>query len=221
MRLLATTVLAAMLALSSAGCSSEDPPVLSNGDFESGDFTGWSTQSWGDGEWLVYEAGTTPPKPEISDQGHPFAVPDPPQGQYAAVTDMNYSSVNFLYRDIEVTAPMTLHAVVFYENHGLKNHAHEDFGTFDGDAWFANIRNQQFRIDLVDPDAPIHSVAAADVLATVFRTLTEDPFSMEPTPVSIDLSPWEGQTIRLRVAQVDNIEAFRAGIDDVRLEWAG
>jgi hypothetical protein len=42
---------------------------------------------------------------------------------------------------------------------------------------------------------------------------------MGPTPISFDLSPWEGQTIRLRITQIDNLEAFRAGIDDVWLEW--
>jgi hypothetical protein len=113
---------------------------------------------------------------------------------------------------------MILHMTVFYDNHGLQHHTPESFGNFDGDVWFENMRNQQFRIDLVDPESPIYSLETDDVLATVFRTQTDDPPSLEPTPVDIDLSPWVGHTIRLRVVQVDNIEAFRAGIDDVWLE---
>jgi hypothetical protein len=215
-----TMLLIVVLAVSGSGCSSEEPPALLNGDFESGDFTGWSTQSWGHGQWLIYEDGATPPDPEITDRNMPFDMPDPPQGRFAAVTDMNFSSANLLYRDIEVTAPMTLHAIVYYENHGLKNHDPEDFGRFDGETWFTTERNQQFRVDLIDPEATVHSLDPDDVLATIVRTRTGDPYSTEPTPVMIDLTPWEGRTIRLRIVEIDNIEAFRAGIDDVRLEWA-
>lgn len=192
---------------------------LSNGDFETGDFTSWSTESWGKGDWFIYEDGSTPPDPLVSDPTAPFDVPDPPQGQYAAVTDMDYSGVHFLYRDIEVAGLWTLHAMVFYENSVGTIYEQPDFGTFDGDTWFAGsgVRNQQYRIDLVDPQAPIQSLEADDVLATVFRTQEGDPASLEPTPVSIDLSPWESQTIRLRISEVDNSGALRAGIDDVRL----
>ncbi|NNC92214.1 MAG: hypothetical protein HKN80_06945 [Acidimicrobiia bacterium] len=200
---------------------SEDPPILSNGDFETGDLTGWSTESWGNGEWLVYEDGTTPPEPWASD--HPsstFNLPDPPQGLYAAATVHTYSGARFLYRDIEVTGPWVLHATVFYESPSLQIFDQPDFGTFSGTTWDTRFANQQFRIDLIDPEAEIHSVAANDVYATVFGTQAGDPISVGPTPVAIDLSPWEGQTIRLRVAQVDNAGALYPGIDNVRLERA-
>ena len=196
------------------------PVSLPNGDFETGDFTSWSTESWGgNGDWYIYEDGKTPPDPSASDLSPPFDVPDPPQGKYAAVTDMDYSGVHFLYRDIEVAGPWTLHAIVFYENSVWRIHDQPDFGRFDGEAWFggAGVTHQQYRIDLVDPGAPIHSTEPDDVLATVFWTREGDASSLEPTPVSFDLSPWEGQTIRLRIVQVDNADAFRAGIDDVRL----
>ena len=196
---------------------------LDNGGFESGDLTAWSTQSWGSGEWLVYSDGSTPPDPSITDRTEAFEVPDPPEGDFAAVTDMNTAGVRFLYRDIVVTDSPTLHAVVFYETHGIGIHDQPAFGTIDGDGWSygSGVDNQQYRIDLIDPQAPIQSLEADDVLATVFRTVSGDPTALEPTPVSIDLSPWEGQTIRLRAAQVDNMGAMRAGIDDVRLERTG
>lgn len=195
------------------------PVPLPNGDFETGDLTAWSTESWGEGKWLVYEDGSTPPDPSITDTAEPFDVPDPPQGEYAAVTDMNYSGVRFLYRDIEVTGSWTLHAIVFYENSAMEISDQPDLGSFDGDIWFSGsgINHQQFRVDVVDPQAPIQSLEADDVLAVVFQTQSGDPPSMEPTQVSIDLSPWEGQTIRLRAAQIDNQGPLRAGIDNVQL----
>ena len=130
---------------------------------------------------------------------------------------MDYSGVHFLYRDIEVAGPWTLHAVVFYENAAGSFYVQDDFGRFDGDSWFDNDRNQQYRIDIIDPTAPVESLEADDVLATVFRTQSEDPPSVGPTPIRLDLSQWDGRTVRLRIAEIDNGGALRAGIDDVRI----
>lgn len=220
-----TSTVATTTTTTAATTTTRGPSVsLSNGGFESGDFTGWSTDSWGGhGDWFVYEDGTMSPDPSMTDPDVPFNVPEPPEGQYAAVTDMDYSGAHFLYRDIEVAGSWMLHAVVFYENGIDQFYVQPDFGSFDGEAWFAGsgVTNQQFRIDVIDPDAPIHSTEADDVLAVVFQTQSGDPPSMGPTPVSIDLSPWEGTTIRLRAVQIDNKSALRAGIDDVRLELNG
>src|SRR2546430_1416168 len=55
------------------------PGVVRNGNFETGDFTGWSTVEAGLGRWVVY-TGTTLP-----DSGN--TVPAPPEGVFAASTD--------------------------------------------------------------------------------------------------------------------------------------
>jgi hypothetical protein len=67
------------------------------------------------------------------------------------------------------------------------------------------------------PDAPVDSVAPEDILATVFRTEVRDPASMEPTPMTVDLSQFAGSTVRLRFAEVDNQNLFVAGVDDVKV----
>ena len=198
---------------------SEDPPILSNGDFETGDLTGWSTESWGNGEWVVYEDGTTPPEP-WDDAISNLDVPNPPEGIYAAVSLHDWAGVRFLYRDIDVTGPWVLHATAWYESPALQIFDKPDFGTFSGTDWNTEGTNQQFRIDLIDPEAEIHSMAANDVFATVFGTQAGDPLSVGPTPVAIDLSPWEGRTIRFRATQIDTAGALYAGIDNVRLERA-
>ena len=76
----------------------------------------------------------------------------------------------------------------------------------------------QFRIDLVDPSAPIDSVADEDVIVSVFRTEVSDPATLEPTEVSVDLTELAGQTVRLRLAEVATVAALRAGVDDIRFE---
>ena len=77
--------------------------------------------------------------------------------------------------------------------------------------------NQQFRIDILAPTAAADSMADADLRATVFETGPDAPARRGPTPVRYDLSPWAGQTVRLRIATADNQAPMRAGIDNVRL----
>src|SRR4029450_1415629 len=80
----------------------------------------------------------------------------------------------------------------------------------------ASEPNQQFRIDLIDPTAPIDSVADGDVLVNVFRTSTTDPTSLAPPAVSVDLSAWAGETVRLRLAQTDNQGPLRGCVGHIR-----
>lgn len=58
-------------------------------DFESGTLANWRTEVNGAGGWFVYTNGKTAPQPAQSDFNVPFDVPNPPQGKFAAVTDMN------------------------------------------------------------------------------------------------------------------------------------
>jgi hypothetical protein len=195
--------------------------MLANGDFETGDLTEWTTKSYarGYGGWFVYEDGKTPPTdtPRLYDH-NTFEVSDPPQGQYAAVTDGTSEGLYILYQDFTVTGPSELHATVFYLNRFAPGYGYGETRIIAPNDLSTEPPNQQFRVDLIDPGAPIVSVADEDVLATVFRTIEGDPITLEPTEVTFDLSPWDGQTIRLRFAVVDNRGPLFAGVDDVRIE---
>ena len=197
-----------------AGAAGDEPSSIVMDDFESGALDDWRAVSAGSGSWFVYSDGETAPDPEQSDPNFPFAMPDPPQGGFAAVTDMAGPGTRILYRDVTLNGELTLHATVFYEGSA-------PFSTPDTLAFDAPEANQQFRIDLVDPLAPIDSVADGDVLASVFRTEAADPTSLEPTEVSFDVSDLAGQTVRLRLAQTDNSGPMRAGVDDIRFEPVG
>ena len=83
------------------------------------------------------------------------------------------------------------------------------------------MANQQFRIDLLDPSAPIDSVARGDVLVNVFRTSPGDEVARPPTPVRVDVSRWAGKTVRLRLAATDNRGPLRVGVDNIRFEPIG
>ena len=66
------------------------------------------------------------------------------------------------------------------------------------------------------PSADPLSVAPADVLAMIFRTdFGREPAILRPTPLTFDLSPYAGQTVRLRFALVSNQFCFPASVDDI------
>jgi len=168
-------------------------PVLGpliNGDFETGDLTGWLTQASGNGRWLVYHADSTPPN-----------IPAPPQGGHAALTVMTSHGSHTLWQDVALDARYILRFILFYV---------KDEGSF-------NDRNQ-LRVELMDPDSPTTSKEPADVLATIYRTGQRDPLTLAPTSISFDLSSWKGRLVRIRFYEVDTLGPFRVGVDDVRLE---
>ena len=141
-----------------------------------------------------------------------FDVPAPPQGEFAAVTDMRFQGARILHRLLRVDGASTLRMTLFYESGG---------GAFSSPAsldYYSGAPNKQFRVELLDPDVPVTSMKAQDRLATIFRTAPGDPPVLAPRAVTFDLSPWAGQTVRLRFAQVDNRGPLRAGVDDIRVE---
>jgi D-alanyl-D-alanine carboxypeptidase len=211
----AVAALAVFVALSSVlvGCQAR-PSTMVMDDFESGAITGWQAVGGGSGGWFVYADGHKPPDPAQSDPNAPFAVPDPPQGRFAAVTDMNGPGTRILYRDLRLEGRFSLQLSVFYVGTG-------PFSSPASLAYDTPEANQQFRIDLVRPSAPIDSVAKADVLVNVFHTSPADPVSRQPTEVSVDVSAWAGQTVRLRLATTDNQGPLRVGVDNIRLRRTG
>jgi D-alanyl-D-alanine carboxypeptidase len=182
-------------------------------DFESGALTDWQAVGAGSGGWFIYADGQKAPDPARSDPNVPFDLPDPPQGRFAAVTDMNGPGTRILYRDVKLAGRFKLHLSVFYA--GLGGFSSPQTLAHDESA------NQQFRIDVVDPSAPIDSVAHGDVLVNIFATSAGDPDRREPSSVSVDLSRWAGDTVRLRLAGTDNRGPLRAGVDDIRFEPIG
>ena len=183
-------------------------------DFEAGGISAWQAVGSGAGGWFVYADGHKPPDPAYSDPNVPFDVPDPPQGRFAAVTDSNGPGTRILYRDLRLEGRFSLQLSVFYAGTGpLSSPASLAHDTPEA--------NQQFRIDLLRPSAPIDSVAKEDVLVNVFHTSPGDPARRQPKIVSADLSPWAGQTVRLRLAATDNRGPLRVGVDNIRFERIG
>jgi D-alanyl-D-alanine carboxypeptidase len=188
----------------------DQPRTIVLDDFESGALTDWQAVGSGSGGWFVYTDGQEAPDPAQSDPNVAFNVHDPPEGKFAAVTDMNGPGTRILYRDLRLDGRFALHLIAFYAG----------TAPFSSPASLSHEMresNQQFRIDLIRPSAPIDSLANGDLLVNVFRTSPEAPPALQPTHVRVDVSRWAGETVRLRLAQTDNGGPLRVAVDNITL----
>jgi hypothetical protein len=157
---------------------------VENGGFETGDFTGWTLEGvTPGGDWFVY-SGTGP------FLGVPVLAP--PVGDFAAVSVQESGpDSNLLYQDIQIPegSTVTCSAIVYYENFVG--------GFIIGDGLTLNGGNQQYRVDIMDPNAPSFDTGAG-VLLNLFQTLPGDPNSLGYTTLNFDLSSFAGSTVRIK-----------------------
>jgi hypothetical protein len=188
-----------------------------NGNFESGNLEGWHVFSTSPevGDWFSYE-GTTPPFSLRGKGRGTGEVPPPPQGRYGAVADELDPVTTILYQDVEL-APEMKHQLslrTFYaSDRPLAVPTPDTLSPLEEET--GGHVNQQFRIDVMRPEAPLESLAPEDLLRTVFETHAGDPASMPPTRMTANLTPFAGQTVRLRFAVAATKEALNAGLDEV------
>lgn len=190
----ALLALAATLVLVAAAAAGSG---LGNGDFERGDFTNWSTDSFGPGFWSVYSGNQTPALDIPFDR--------PPQGSYAAVAEETDPSATVLYRSLPLGTTKT-QQVSFYEYY--RNYC-DDFAPGD----------QEYRADILRDGADPFSTDPGDILKKLFRTNPGDPQSMKPTLRKYVLSGLSGP-VTLRFLVIVNCAPLSGAVDDVRMQSA-
>lgn len=204
----------ALLAPAGAGAA-----TVVNGNFESGNLEGWHvvTPDHEFGDWFAYQ-GTTPPFSLKGKNRNTVPVPAPPQGEFAAIADELNPITVILYQDVTL-APGLKHQLslqTFYSSNKPLAAPTPD-SLSPEESVIGSQANQQYRIDVMRPEASLESIDPADILRTVFRTSPGGPLKMPPTRLTANLTPFAGQTVRLRVAVVAGKEALNAGIDDVSI----
>ena len=206
-RTLAPTVFA-LIGLFSLAAVANASPILTNGSFESG-LTAWTVvdQAEGSGSWFS-QTGTQSPL-------NSFDVPVPPDGSFAAMTDQFGPGSHVLYQDFVVPAEVTNASLSFdYFTNNLA-------GTFfTPDTLDFNVfPNQQTLVDIITTSADPFSVAPADVLfALLAPNANTAAYQTFATNLTAFLQAHEGETLRLRFAEVDNQGNFNMGIDAVNLD---
>jgi hypothetical protein len=204
---------AALLALLAPSAASAASVV--NGDFEAGSLKGWHVHRATEaGNWFAYE-GTSAP---IGSKRGADPVQAPPQGTYAATTDEANPESLILYQDIALEPGFShrLSLLAYYNSYRPIAIPTPDTLSVDEES-LAGQPNQQYRIDVMKPDAPLESVEPADILRTLLRTNPGGPENMAPTKLTADLTPFAGQTVRLRIANAVNQEVFNAGVDAISI----
>jgi hypothetical protein len=201
-RLLVLPIVAAAL-LAAPGTASAG--LVNNGDFETGTLSGWQTSNTPLGDWEAY-TGTNVDG---------FTVPAPPQGTHAAITVQGEESRQILYQDVTLPPGGSVNQLSLFAYYVSRA------PIFSPDTLSIAVPNQQYRIDVMKPGAPIDSVAPDDILATVFRTVTGDPQELAPTIKTADLSAFAGQIVRLRFAAAVTDNELNAGVDAVSIASNG
>jgi hypothetical protein len=216
-----TTFLALVVAAMLAPSGAESANVL-NGNFESGTLSGWRVHRLtAAGNWFSY-SGTDAPigsrRPKPADP-----VQSPPQGNFAAIADQANPDTLILYQDValEPRRDHRLSLLAYYDSYDPIAVPNPDTLSVADEALLLPNgkfrRNQQFRIDVVRPEAALESLDPDDVIRTVFATRSGNPLRMTPRRLSADLSAFAGQTVRIRIASVAGEEVFNAGVDAVSI----
>jgi hypothetical protein len=213
--LLGVMVLAGLALLAPGGAAAAN---VVNGNFETGTLAGWQVhRELEAGDWFAYSGSGEP----ISEKRADGPIQAPPQGKYAAIADEINPDSLILSQDIALGAGLShrLSLLAYYDSYVPIAVPTPDSLSVD-DEVLTGQANQQYRIDVMRPAAPIDSVDPADVLLTVFQTRPGDPKTMSPTRLTADLSPFAGQTVRLRITVVAHEEVLAGGVDAVAVESA-
>lgn len=204
-----------MLLVTAVACGDSTAPTLhliENGSFETGTFAGWTVVDVAGGDTVGFRV--------ISDTLTPVSnhvVLAPPESTHAAISDQDGPGTHLLYQDVSLPAgrTATLRATIYLVNIGADYVIAPTAGLA-----YEPEDNQQFRVDVMDPAAPLTDVGAG-VLLNVYRTDPGDPAQSGYVQLTADLTPYAGQTVRIRFAEVDNRGYLHAGVDAVDVEVSG
>lgn len=184
--------------------------LITNGGFESG-FSSWTRfdQLGSDGTFAL-QTGTVSPV-------NGDAVPSPPGGTTAAMTDAQGPGSHVLYQDFTASAPLPAWVLQFEIFIGNQAGTFFSPNTLD---FSTPTLNQQARVDILLGSTGAFSLAPADVLMNVFQTNPGDPavsagYLHRSVDVTALVNSHLGTPLRLRFAETDNVFTFQLGVDNV------
>jgi hypothetical protein len=187
--------------------ASASAATVVNGDFETGNLEGWQQYSaTHSSDWFTYT------QEDFEEPGGELTYFPPPSGKYAATEDQHNPDITALYQDIALEPGATHQlALTFYYA--------SDAPLFvpDPNTLSLGEENQQIRVDVMKPTAPIESVEPGDILATLWASKNGDSEFLPPTRLTADLTPFAGQTVRLRIVSSVTRAPMLGGVDAVSI----
>lgn len=199
------------VAFACAAVSVQAAPIL-NGGFEEG-LANWTVvDQAGSAGSFTSQSGTTSPVTGLN-------VAAPVQGVLAAMTDAEAGGSHVLYQDFLQTTAVTSARLGFDLFIGNRAEAFYTAPTLD---WATPVLNQQARVDILVGGSDPFSVDAGDLLQNLFATAPGDPLVSSYRYVEFDitdlLNAHLNQSLRLRFSEVDNVNMFQFGVDNVVLD---
>jgi hypothetical protein len=183
--------------------------TIVNGDFETGDFSGWTVAQNGLGAWGVTTNGSAVCG----------LAPHAPRGADAALWDMTDPSDGFLSQSFTVPANGTISVDYAYWN--AASTWEQDLG---GDPYSVALfdPNEWLRIDVIAAGAPIDTLDPSDIVATIFDSQSGTPtFDQDWTTGTVSLAAFAGQSVTFRVVVVNDISCLPVWIDNVSVSGGG
>jgi len=182
---------------------------LVNGDFETGDLSGWTATNNGSAATIQVTSGDT-----TTDAG---TIPGSLTGDYFVFTSQSGPGSSFLSQPFTVQAGTNK---IFFDI-AIINAAGDyyvpDPMSFD----YTGPPNQQARFDILVPGAALDTVNPADIIVTGYQTQPGDPLTQDWASYEVDatteLAPYVGQNVIFRFVQVDNQLFFNLAIDNVNV----
>ena len=213
-RLAPTVLLTTLICLS--GKSLRAIELISNGNFETGNFSGWTIPSFpsGDtnsGNWFVDTPGTTTPL-----SGHTTAG-NASGGNFYAVTDQTWASTHALSQTF--TVPGAASSVIL----SFRMFANDYHGSSIVDPIgldHTGPANQHARVDILSSTA-LPFETGAGVLANYFLGVDAGTDPNPYTTYSFNITALVGGvgTYTLRFAQTDNQNYLNLGVDNVSINF--
>lgn len=180
--------------------------LIVNGDFETGDFSGW----------LVSQSGGST-QTVVSAVGDPELGASPTNDFYAFAGNQSAPSQNVFWQSVVVPENLTLANFSF--DYAYQNFA-SDFSTPNTLA-FDGASNQQFRVDILLGTSLFDSVNLTDIVYSAIQTVSGDNNPQAWTSFSEDVTTsllgFQGEDVLVRFAQSDNRGPFDIGFDNVSL----
>jgi hypothetical protein len=201
-----------------SGLASATPiQLITNGDFETGTFAGWSIFNSGIfiRDWFIDTPGTFTPVP-----GSEFpTAANPAGGNFYAVTDQNGPSTQALLQAFTVPLGTTSLALSF-DMFVNDQSASIGQGPIVNPAGLTHTAgpNQHARVDILTAGATPFSTAAADVVSNFYLGVDPGPTPNPYIPYTFSLAGLTpGATYQLRFAAVMTEFFLHQGVDNVSI----
>lgn len=191
--------------------------LITNGGFETGDYTGWSTnvQAGSSGNLTVIANGANGPISNSATQVNAGG------GAFVSMTDQGGPGAYDLRQSFLVPLGATSVILTF-------DHVATDWSGSGGivdpiGLDFTGPANQHARVDLLVGTAAAFSTAPADILATFYLGVDAGTPASWTTSITNNITGFvtPGQSYIIRFGQVDNQLFFNQGVDNVSVFAAG